>query len=226
MDPASLGLIAASCLCGARLDAPRAADTGAPSIRFSAILPSAATEAAQPDQPGEAAPPADTPPEAAASPRFGQQGSRWWTFGGGASTDFSEDTHYNGHVAFSYFLVDHFEAGVELATWYFDQEHYDELGINPVLIFRWHLLHNEKWTFYVDAGIGVVFSTDSVPEGGTHFNFTPRVGVGFTRALGDRGARLQAGLRWDHVSNARITGDRGNPAYDGPLIYAGIIIPF
>ncbi len=173
-------------------------------------------------QPVAVAEPIQPPPS---RPGYGKAGSAWWTFGGGAAFDFDDAVDYNGHVAFTYFLVDQFEAGVELAGWYLDQDD-DAVGINPVLLFRWHLIARERWTFYLDAGIGVLFSTDSVPEGGTHLNFTPRVGVGITHALGDSGTRLQLGVRWHHISNARITGDRDNPARDAPLIYAAVIIPF
>jgi hypothetical protein len=69
-------------------------------------------------------------------------------------------------------------------------------------------------------------STDDVPNDGTSFNFTPRLGVGFTRQLTDSGIRLEGGLRWAHISNARITGDADNPARDSAMLYVGLIFPF
>ncbi len=191
-----------------------------PALRFSTTLRS------QPE--GE--PPAEQPPPeipaVAAPPPFGSQGSHWVSFGGGLASDFTDNTDANLYAAYSYFLVDWFEVTGELGAWYHFQEHEDALGLNPVLVFRWHLLRGEDWTVYLDAGAGILFTTDSVPEGGTHVNFTPRIGVGFTHAIGESGARLQAGFRWHHISNARIAGDRNNPATDAPMLYVGVIIPF
>lgn len=195
-------------------------DSAPAALRFSTTL------RAQPE--GE--PHADQLPQeipAVAAPRvFGSQGSHWISFGGGLASDFTDNTDTNLYAEYSYFLVDWFEVTGELGVWYHFQENEDAAGLNPVLVFRWHLLHDEDWTVYLDAGIGVLFTTDDVPEGGTHVNFTPRAGVGFTHAIGNSGARLQGGLRWHHISNARITGDRNNPATDAPMLYLGVIIPF
>lgn len=170
---------------------------------------------------------AGTQPAAGAAPSagFGAAGQSWFTIGPGVASDFNDSVDTNLRGAYSYFLVDDVEVSVELNAWYHDQEGDDALGINPALVFRWHVPLNERWTIYADAGIGVLFSTDAVPHDGTHVNFTPRVGGGLTCAIGES-ARLQMGLRWHHISNARITGDRDNPARDAPMVYAGVMIPF
>ena len=173
----------------------------------------------------EAAAPAAEPTPNPAGKSFGTAGQSWFTFGPGVAYDFGENTDINFRAAYSYFLVDHFEVSVELNAWYHSQEFDDAMSLNPALVFRWHVPLNDRWTVYVDAGVGVLFATDAVPDDGTNVNFTPRVGTGLTWAISDS-VRLQGGLRWHHISNARITGDRNNPARDAPMVYLGVMIPF
>jgi Lipid A 3-O-deacylase (PagL) len=200
-----------------RVDEPSDGAPGA--LRFTANL----TQPTDPDppQPAGAAPDAPAP-----RPVYGMRDTQWFAVGGGLALDFVDNTDVNAYLSYTYFLVDWVEVNVELGAWYHFQDNEDAAGLNPALVFRWHLIHRENWTFYVDAGIGLLFNTDSVPEGGTHINFTPRAGIGVTYRISESGARLQAGLRWHHISNARITGDRGNPATDAPMLYVGLIFPF
>lgn len=106
------------------------------------------------------------------------------------------------------------------------------------MIFRWHFWrwdrrvaeYGETYrnTFFADFGIGLLAGFDEVPDGGTGFNFLPRLGVGYTHALTETeaGSRLTLGLRWHHISNARIEGDERNPARDSLMFYAEIQFPF
>jgi hypothetical protein len=165
--------------------------------------------------------------------RFGRAGSRWWSIGAGVANDFSGDTDMNVHGDFSQFLADELEFGIEAAGWYFNQEGQDTGGLSGSMIFRWHAFHwggqdGFKSTVFGDVGIGMLVGFDEVPDGGTGLNFLPRVGIGYTHALTDdeEGARLTLGLRWHHISNARIEGDARNPARDALMIYAEIQFPF
>lgn len=158
------------------------------------------------------------------APRFGQAKSKWWTVGAGVAYDFTNATDLNLFGSFSYFLDDDVEFVAELGGWYYT--HDKEAGLNGSMIFRWHFYNDEKWTVFVDAGIGLLGTTDDVPARGTSFNFTPRVGVGFTRKLSDDGTRLLAGVRWAHISNARINGSDENPARDSADLFVGVIFPF
>ena len=73
---------------------------------------------------------------------------------------------------------------------------------------------------------------DNVPDGGTGFDFLPRLGGGFTKALTpsedgeSRGPRLMIGVRWHHISNGRIASDTRNPSRDSILGYIAITFPF
>lgn len=158
---------------------------------------------------------------------FASAGSDWWTIGGGAAV--GRNTHIDGNVygAWSHFVADDVEFAAELGAWYYDQEGDDAAGINPNVVFRWHFVHEHDYTIYADIGIGVLVATDNVPYDGTSFDFTPRAGVGATFALNDAGdERLVVGLRWAHVSNARIHGDDNNPGIDTIMLYSGFQFPF
>jgi len=186
----------------------------------------------------EAPPPSDagTPAGAQAdpeftlapAPRFGAEGTTWVTLGALGAYDFDNNTDANVHGMISHFVVEDLEIGFELGLWGHMQEGDDALGISPNLVIRWHFAHDAEkdWTVYADTGVGMLFSTDNVPEGGTGFNFMPRAGVGFTHRLGEGETRLVAGVRWHHISNARINGEARNPSRDAPAIYAGLAFPF
>jgi hypothetical protein len=190
-------------------------------------------------------PAADTPPSAvpaqtapAGTPErargYGQSGSRWWTVGALAANNFHDATDFNVHLAFSQFIADDLEFAVEAAGWYFHQTGDDTGGVSGSMVFRWHFLHAEdyKWSVFGDAGIGILGAFDNVPEGGTGFDFLPRIGGGFTYALDDsvqgesRGSRLMVGVRYHHISNGRISGDTSNPARDAIAVYAALVFPF
>ncbi|MBX3376596.1 MAG: acyloxyacyl hydrolase [Phycisphaeraceae bacterium] len=158
-------------------------------------------------------------------PAFGTKGTEWWTFGGGIADDLSESTDYNLRVAWSHFVATDVEFSLEANGWYFDQKGTNTFGINPAFVFRWHFYNEGDWTIYGDVGIGFLLTTDDTPDKGTSFNFTPRIGAGVTYRVSED-VRLQFGLRWHHISNARLEGDSENPARDGVLLYAGVMIPF
>lgn len=180
-----------------------------------AVLSLAPTVSAQPE----------TPAPSSATLDFGKEGSHWLTLGAGVAYDFSHATDAGPHVAYGVFIADNVELNLELAAFYHSQKGDDAGSINPQLIFRWHFYNDGDWTLYGDLGIGLMFSSDNVPDKGTGFNFTPRAGFGFTRKVSDGGVRLQVGLRWYHISNARIHGDARNPGRDAAMLYFGLIFP-
>ncbi|MBX3385481.1 MAG: acyloxyacyl hydrolase [Phycisphaeraceae bacterium] len=167
-------------------------------------------------------------------PGFGQAGATFLTLGGLWAYDFDEDHDVNFHVAWSKFLVNDLEFAVEGAGWYFSQVGQDTGGVSGSMIFRWHFLHADdySWSLFGDIGIGLLAGFDNVPQGGTGLNFLPRAGMGVTGAFREsvdgesHGPRWQIGLRWHHISNGRIEGDGRNPARDSLAMYAAIILPF
>jgi len=166
-------------------------------------------------------------PEAAAPVvAFAQEGWRHLSFGGGFADNFGDATDLNASVGLSYFFVDRVEAAIEVGLWHSNQDGDNVVGLNLTPVLRWHFYADERWTVYVDGGVGVLVASDEVPDGGTEINFTPRLGAGVTRLLNDRGWRLQAGVRWHHISNARIEGEARNPSRDAPMLYAALIVPW
>lgn len=160
--------------------------------------------------------------------KYGTEGTTWWAITGGIGADFIDSTDYNIAGSISHFVVNNLEVGGELGIWYHNQpEPADDVGsANLVLTFRWHFLNRDTWTIFADAGIGMYFASDELPEGGTEVGFTPRLGVGFTHQLGDSQNRLIMGVRWAHFSNARISGDDENPGIDDAFFYGGLLFPF
>ncbi len=57
-----------------------------------------------------------------------------------------------------------------------------------------------RWTPYVEAGIGLIYTDFRVDGQGLNFNFNPQAGVGVEYAL-PSGAALTSALRLHHVSN-------------------------
>ncbi|MFZ4573714.1 MAG: acyloxyacyl hydrolase [Phycisphaerales bacterium] len=183
-------------------------------------------EAPAPKPQPQEAPPADVKLESEpAAVEFGRADSQYWSVGAGIANNFSDETDGNLYVGYSYFVAQDIEIGGELGVWYYGAEQ-DVFGVNPNLIVRWHFVNTGAWTVYTDVGIGLLATTDDVPDDGTSFNFTPRAGGGVTRRISDSGARLQLGLRWAHISNARIEGDENNPSRDSIMLYGGVIFPF
>jgi hypothetical protein len=176
------------------------------------------------------APPPKAPEDSAPPPekhRFGERGGSWWTAGAGVAYDFDEAIDVNFlRLAYSYFLAEDVELSVELNGWHFQQSGPNAWGINPAVVFRWHFFDNGSWTAYADIGVGILLASNEVPSGGTNVDFTPRIGVGVTKQLTDAGLRAQLGLRWHHISNARIAGDHNNPSRDSLMLYGGLQWPF
>jgi hypothetical protein len=182
------------------------------------------TSLAQPQ--GSADPAPDALEPAPVAKKYGTEGTQWILFGGGAAYDLTENTDINVNAGYSVFLLDDIEWLLELGAWYHAQDGDDAASLNPVMEFRWHFYNSGDTSFFLNGGIGLLFATDEVPDGGTGFDFTPRAGVGLTRRIGLGGARLIAGLRWHHISNARINGEDRNPSRDAPMLYVQVAVPF
>lgn len=161
---------------------------------------------------------------------FARQGEwRWVIYGGFADDLRRSDLQVNLNVGASYFVVDDLSVNFELGGFYFDQEDRptseDAFGANFALLFRWHIISRENWSFYTDGGGGFLIATEEVPDTGTIFNFTPQAGFGFSFDVGDEGARLMTGVRWHHISNARMWGEDENPGRDAIMGYVGLSFP-
>lgn len=144
---------------------------------------------------------------------------------------------YAGKIGGGYhFLTDGFSFNVELTGAFMSAEDrpagssgtltgYDSGAGGLDLFLRYHFLRRPDWSIYVELGGGMLISEYEFPANGTHFNFTPTAGVGFTYRVYEN-VRLMAGARWYHLSNAGIEGTERNPSLDAAALYAGIMVPF
>ncbi len=184
----------------------------------------------QPPAPQQTAPSGSTPASTAvagSAAMYASKGWTGWTVTLGAANDFDSNTDLTVQGSLSTFVADRLELGVELGLWYFIQRD-DTAGVSVNFDARWHFWMSEDraWTVFAEGRIGLLGSFDDVPDGGSSFNFTPGAGLGFTRALGESPARLIGGLRWHHISNARINGDGDNPSRNALMAFVGVTWPF
>ena len=96
-------------------------------------------------------------------------------------------------------------------------------GLSGVL--RHHVLQFDRTTLFIDASFGPVEATERVPGGGTYFNFATRTGLGVTFQLREH-LHLLGGVRYFHLSNARIEGSQRNPSINGIEGFLGLMWTF
>ncbi len=165
-------------------------------------------------------------------PAFGQMNTWRWMVQGGFGVDVRTSDNLFGQIGggVSYFMIDNLSLDLELNGMYFHQIGDDAVGLNLVLLFRWHFIAEEKWSLYFDIGAGLLGTTAKVPEptvdeprGGSSFNFTPQSGFGMSFEVAEN-TRFFAGARVCHISNAQIY--EGNPGRDNLFFYAGVSFPF
>lgn len=135
---------------------------------------------------------------------------------------FSEDKFYQGNVAFGYYFGDDVALNAEVAGYFVDQPKDDAAILGGGLLLRWHFLQAERYTLFVDGGVGVTIADTPVPEFGTHFNYTGKGGVGATIQLRED-LHLIGGARFFHLSNANLHGRDQNPSQDGVQYYLGVV---
>lgn len=159
---------------------------------------------------------------------YALEGVRSIRLTGSIADDLSNTTTASGTLGVSWFLYDSFEVGVEVGAWNFNHPGDNAGALSISGMARWHFLVDDErdWTLFLDGGMGLLYADPSVPSDGSQFNFLPRLGAGATYRLTHGGARLEAGIAWQHVSNARIFGDQDNPGLDSARLFVGLIFPF
>lgn len=158
-------------------------------------------------------------------PRYGESQSFRWHVSTGGAVDLSrpENRLYQAGFGLTYFFVDNLSLVTEFNAIYFDQSRNDAVAANLNLTFRHHIIAEERWSFYADAGAGLLGSNERVPHNGSYFNFVPHAGVGLSFDVGND-LRLLTGARWHHISNANTY--RDNPGRDSILAYIELSVPF
>ena len=195
-----------------------------------AALVSAAASLAQSSEPQ---PPVE---EAAPALRYGQAGSLALDLSAAWATDLDDGNYWMPlSIGVSWFAADGFSLDLAAELYTIDastpdvspRQTYSATGGGGSIGVTWHFLEgrlgDRDWSLFADAGVGLLWTGDDVPPGGTRLNFTPRAGVGGTLGLDDR-TRLVLGLRWFHVSNAQTGSD--NPGIDALQIVGGLSFAF
>ena len=128
------------------------------------------------------------------------------------------------NLGVGYYFKDDWGIYGELVGDHWDQRNadLDVAGVGVNVLLRWHFLNRESWTMFIDGGGGLARFEDEFPAGGTHANFTARVGLGATYRLSDN-LHLIGALRYFHLSNAARRGQDENPSIDGVEASVGLL---
>lgn len=137
----------------------------------------------------------------------------------------TRDYFDSGSTALGYFIADSFSVNAAVVGYSVDQPDHGAFAAGFDLYARFYFLTLDRFTFYIDAGAGAFIGDKAVPERGTHFNFTPRGGLGMGYRLTEN-LYLLAGIRYWHLSNAGIRGDDHNPSFDGLQYYGSVMFTF
>ena len=161
---------------------------------------------------------------------YGQPGQWWIGLGGGVApgqTDGEYATDARLTLTTSLFIAEDFEFLMDWSLWGFFEDDYDTYGFSWSFLFRLHfpLDDERRTTLFLDGGVGLLVAADEVPEGDTNLDFLPQLGVGASHQLGEGPGRIVGGVRWHHISNARIDGEDNNPSRDGVMFYLSYTFP-
>lgn len=154
---------------------------------------------------------------------FGTTGTARWNVFASLSSDFNNAITPQMNLGLSYFIAPYLSLDVTVDGLYEDQDGPNAFGAGFTLLFRWHAIHHDTWTIYMDGGAGMLFSNEDIPADASRVNFTPQIGVGASVDLGCD-TRLMTGLRWYHISNANTAIDNGGR--DQLMGYLGLSFPF
>ena len=179
-------------------------------------------------RPSEATTATTAPASPAASPA-GDFAAGTWSLSlyGGYDREFRGDPQLGyGAVGVGYYAFDNFSVNAEARTLYADQDAGRDTTVFALdLLIRHHLIRGDGWSIFVDASAAVSQSLYHLPADGTHFNFMEEAGVGATFKVADN-VHLIGGVRYWHLSNARLRGADENPGLNGVGGYVGLLFTF
>jgi hypothetical protein len=141
----------------------------------------------------------------------------------GHSFDLSPARFESGLVGVGYYFFDNFALNAEAAGFSMQQPGPDSIITEIDIKLRHHLYNSGKFSLYVDAGGGVSYATARTPAGGTYYNYTIQTGPGVSWQLRDN-LFLIGGVRYWHLSNARLKGPEHNPSINAIEGYVGLLM--
>lgn len=122
----------------------------------------------------------------------------------------------------NYFVMDNLSLGLEVSGLRAIQDGDDAWMAGISLTLHHHLFRFDRYTIFGDVSFGPVESDEQVPHDGTQFNFITRTGIGATVRINED-LHLVGGVRYFHLSNARIEGVERNPSINGIEGYVGLM---
>ena len=125
-------------------------------------------------------------------------------------------------VGMGYYVWDNVSLGVEASGYRVWEPHDDGWAGSLSGVLRQHFFTFDRATILADVSFGPIEASQRIPQGGTYFNFITRTGLGATYQLNDK-IFLLGGVRYFHVSNARLEGSQRNPSVNGLEGYVGLM---
>jgi hypothetical protein len=156
---------------------------------------------------------------------FSKGYQKWQVYGSLSCCDDGKGEMYALHIGYGYFFMDDFSVNVDVLGSYIRSDIDDDgAAIGLDLIFRRHQFksHDNQWSLFIEAGSGLQQQSTNF-AGNRRFNFRILGGGGATFRVAEN-ARLMAGMRYLHISDAGIEG--GGGGFDGLQFYAGSMFPF
>jgi hypothetical protein len=129
---------------------------------------------------------------------------------------------YITQFAISHYLVDNIAVHYGCILGYADAQRTPGgvLG-GPEVGLRWHVVKGKRWSTYMEALAGAVYEQNPLSPHSLRFDFDLQGGGGATYSL-CRDLMMQGGVRWHHLSNARVRGKKHNFGYDALMLYIGL----
>jgi hypothetical protein len=141
------------------------------------------------------------------------------------SFDLSPARLESGRVGAGYYFFDNFALNAELGGYSVQQPGPDSLISEFDIKLRHHIYNSGRFSLYLDAGGGVAYATAPTPAGGTYYNYTIQTGPGVAWELSDH-LFLMGGVRYWHLSNARLEGPVRNPSINAIEGYVGVMFKY
>ncbi len=154
------------------------------------------------------------------------RGARYFSATAGTSRDSSIGRIYLTQMSIDHYIFDDFALRTGINFGYADADRTSG-GVQggPELGLRWHFWSGDRLTTYIDGSVATVAHQHPLTERSLQFNFDLQAGLGATFQLTED-AHLKGGVRWHHLSNARVRGKSRNLGYDAPKVYLGVLWRF
>ena len=158
------------------------------------------------------------------SPSFFPKGTKSFAAYGSylKSFDGQEAKMGAGTVGVGYYIFDNFSLNLEAAGYYDNQPVRNAVITAADLSIRHHLFHSGRFSFFGEGVVGITYADHRAPASGTYYNYMVEPGIGATFQLHDN-VNLMAGVRYFHLSNARLEGPNRNPSINATQVYIGLL---